>query len=149
MSILIEYEETEEEAARKTEKFTKAEREAPEALRHWRKKKATSLGIPAYMIFHDKTLKDLVKVKPISVEELRRIPGIGHKKAEEYGSEVVEILKRHFEKVKMAQDVPGAHNHTVVPTRSIKYCPYCRKEVQRKKYIVLAANVQFVSNVGI
>lgn len=63
-----------------------------EALRAWRAEQAREQGVPAYVIFHDATLREIATVWPTSVAELGGISGVGEKKRATYGEGVVEVL---------------------------------------------------------
>ncbi|MET9351638.1 DNA helicase RecQ [Streptomyces sp. NPDC006617] len=63
-----------------------------EALRAWRAEQAREQGVPAYVIFHDATLREIVTVWPTSVGQLGGITGVGEKKLATYGEGVVEVL---------------------------------------------------------
>ncbi|WP_042164931.1 DNA helicase RecQ [Streptomyces sp. NBRC 110035] len=63
-----------------------------EALRAWRAEQAREQGVPAYVIFHDATLREIVTVWPGSVAELGGISGVGEKKLTTYGEGVVGVL---------------------------------------------------------
>ncbi|MGY0069084.1 DNA helicase RecQ [Streptomyces sp. QTS137] len=63
-----------------------------EALRAWRAEQAREQGVPAYVIFHDATLREIVTVWPGSVAELGGISGVGEKKLATYGEGVVGAL---------------------------------------------------------
>ncbi|MFD7058008.1 DNA helicase RecQ [Streptomyces sp. NPDC059906] len=63
-----------------------------EALRAWRAEQAREQGVPAYVIFHDATLREIVTVWPTSVGQLGGISGVGEKKLTTYGEGVVEVL---------------------------------------------------------
>lgn len=66
-----------------------------ESLRECRKKIAADLNLPPYMIFHDKTLKEMVKKLPQSKTELLRISGVGQSKLEKFGEEFMGVIKEH------------------------------------------------------
>ncbi|MER5194618.1 DNA helicase RecQ [Streptomyces sp. NPDC002755] len=63
-----------------------------EALRAWRAEQAREQGVPAYVIFHDATLREIATVWPTSVQQLGGISGVGEKKLVTYGEGVVEVL---------------------------------------------------------
>ena len=67
-------------------------RELFNKLRIWRKEKANSLRIKPYIIFSDSTLIELANKLPKNKEELLDIRGIGEKKFENYGEEVLGII---------------------------------------------------------
>lgn len=62
-----------------------------EALREWRRVRAKQDGLPAYVIFHDATLREIANIRPATVEQLDQVSGIGVKKRETYGDEVIAI----------------------------------------------------------
>lgn len=63
-----------------------------DALRSMRHELATKQGIPAYMIFSDKTMDDLVESKPQSIDALGDIYGIGGNKQKRYGKAILKVL---------------------------------------------------------
>ena len=65
-----------------------------EALRTWRREISKQHGVPAYTIFHDSTLREVARVRPQTLGELRLISGIGATKLERYGVALLETLKR-------------------------------------------------------
>jgi len=48
--------------------------------------------VPAYVIFHDATLKEIARVRPASLAGLRGIAGVGDRKLEAYGSEILRLV---------------------------------------------------------
>ena len=60
-----------------------------QALREWRAEVARSHKLPAYVIFHDATLAAIARRAPQSLDELAEISGIGARKLEAYGPEVL------------------------------------------------------------
>ena len=63
-----------------------------EALRAWRAEQAREQGVPAYVIFHDATLREIVTVWPTSVAQLGTVGGVGEKKLVTYGEGVLAVL---------------------------------------------------------
>ena len=63
-----------------------------EALRAWRAEQARENGVPAYVIFHDATLREIATVWPTSVRQLGGISGVGEKKLATYGEGVLAVL---------------------------------------------------------
>ncbi|MFF5468915.1 DNA helicase RecQ [Streptomyces achromogenes] len=63
-----------------------------EALRAWRAEQAREQGVPAYVIFHDATLREIVTRWPGSVRELGTVNGVGEKKLVTYGEGVLQVL---------------------------------------------------------
>lgn len=64
-----------------------------EQLRNWRAKMAKEHGVPAYVIFHDATLRELARQCPKTEDELRQVTGIGARKFDKYGGYLIEILR--------------------------------------------------------
>ncbi len=60
-----------------------------EALRTWRADIARSHGVPAYVIFHDATLREIALQCPASLDELSHISGVGARKLEAYGEDLL------------------------------------------------------------
>ncbi|MEU3505725.1 DNA helicase RecQ [Streptomyces hundungensis] len=63
-----------------------------EALRAWRAAQAKEAGVPAYVIFHDATLREIATVRPGSLEELSTVGGVGEAKRAKYGEAVLTVL---------------------------------------------------------
>ncbi|MFB9680702.1 DNA helicase RecQ [Streptosporangium vulgare] len=63
-----------------------------ETLRAWRGATAKEQGVPAYVIFHDATLREIATRSPSSLEELGTISGIGENKLAKYGRQVLDTL---------------------------------------------------------
>ena len=63
-----------------------------DALRLWRLAEAKGQGIPPYVIFHDSVLRDIAAMRPINLEELAQIKGVGASKLERYGERVLGVL---------------------------------------------------------
>jgi ATP-dependent DNA helicase RecQ len=64
-----------------------------EALRQWRVNCARLAKLPPYVIFHDKTLAEIARVRPESLGELAAIPGVGPAKLERYGAALLAAMK--------------------------------------------------------
>jgi superfamily II DNA helicase RecQ len=65
------------------------------ALKAWRLTRAQQDGIPAYVVFHDRTLADIAERHPATAAELAGISGVGPVKLERYGNEVLATLVAH------------------------------------------------------
>ena len=63
------------------------------ALRAWRSQTARSRGVPAYVVLHDSTIDGIASARPTSLNELRGIAGIGDKKLEHYGGELIALVR--------------------------------------------------------
>jgi ATP-dependent DNA helicase RecQ len=49
--------------------------------------------VPAYVVLHDSTLEELCRRRPSNFAELKQVAGIGEKKAEVYGAEILQVLR--------------------------------------------------------
>jgi ATP-dependent DNA helicase RecQ len=63
-----------------------------ERLRAWRAATAKEQGVPAYVIFHDATLRQIATDAPASLAELSRINGVGENKLAKYGDQILAVL---------------------------------------------------------
>ncbi len=63
-------------------------------LRAWRLEAARRHGVPAYVILHDATLREIARARPQSLDALRGISGLGAKKLEAYGAELIGLAAR-------------------------------------------------------
>lgn len=61
-------------------------------LKKWRSKTSKSQSVPAFVIMHDKTLKQIATLKPDTKNDLLAVDGIGKAKLEKYGDDVMEIV---------------------------------------------------------
>ena len=72
--------------------FSASQQRRFDALRELRAQLAKAQGVPAYVIFHDATLAALAIAQPSSNAELEEIAGMGAKKIERYGDDVLRVL---------------------------------------------------------
>jgi ATP-dependent DNA helicase RecQ len=63
------------------------------ALRAWRSEIARKRGIPAYVVLHDSTIEAIAAARPATLAQLRGIAGIGDKKLEHYGTELIALVQ--------------------------------------------------------
>ncbi|HTT21791.1 MAG TPA: RecQ family ATP-dependent DNA helicase [Candidatus Sulfotelmatobacter sp.] len=93
-------------AVRKTAVASAASRPAPalepdgelrDYLREWRRNMAKEQCMPAYVVLHDTTLEEICRNRPSSIAELMKTTGIGERKAELYGKEILAVLKQYAE----------------------------------------------------
>lgn len=66
-------------------------------LKSLRKRVSEEKDIPPYVIFQDQSLDAMATVYPVTIEELKNIPGVGEGKAKRYGKEFCELIMRHCE----------------------------------------------------
>ena len=63
-----------------------------DALRAWRASEAKEQGVPAYVIFHDATLREVATLRPASLEQLGTVTGVGETKLAKYGQGLLDVL---------------------------------------------------------
>jgi ATP-dependent DNA helicase RecQ len=66
-------------------------------LRDLRKKLSKQKDVPPFVIFQDPSLEDMAIQYPITIDELQNISGVGAGKAQRYGAEFIEIIKKYVE----------------------------------------------------
>ncbi len=64
-----------------------------DSLRDLRRRLAVERGVPPYVVFHDSTLREMARLQPTTVGELRLIKGIGDKKMADYGDAFLELIR--------------------------------------------------------
>ncbi len=93
----------EPERPARSEKTAKPRRAAPvdlpekaipvfEQLRAWRAVTAKEQGVPAYVIFHDATLRQIAAESPATLAELSTVSGVGENKLAKYGQQILAVL---------------------------------------------------------
>ena len=65
-----------------------------EALRALRLSLAEKAGVPPYVIFHDATLQEMVKVRPTNLNDMNRITGVGEQKLERFGKKFIDEIAK-------------------------------------------------------
>lgn len=93
MSTVKERRKTEEG---KTKQRATVKREAMglfDKLREVRRDLAKEFGIPPYLVFNDKTLHEMVEMKPTTDHEMARINGVGERKLQRFGDRFMEVIK--------------------------------------------------------
>jgi ATP-dependent DNA helicase RecQ len=62
------------------------------ALKAWRAEVAREHNLPAYIVFHDATLAEMARSRPTSLDEIAAISGVGARKLQAYGEEILRVL---------------------------------------------------------
>jgi ATP-dependent DNA helicase RecQ len=63
-----------------------------EKLRAWRSATAKEQGVPPYVVFHDKTLREIATLLPSTLEQLGTVNGVGENKLAKYGQQILDAL---------------------------------------------------------
>ena len=100
VSITLDHDydsEDEEEMAGPMKGGGAADEELFAMLKDLRRKVAKQAGLAPYVIFQDPSLEDMSIQYPITMEEMQTISGVGVGKAQKYGAEFIELIKRYVE----------------------------------------------------
>ena len=76
--------------------FSEQDLELREALKMWRLAKARAQELPAFFIFDNKTLCEIVARKPRNKIDLLRVKGIGPEKCRQYGDAILSVVHAHL-----------------------------------------------------
>ena len=71
--------------------LTPAAQQLEQALKGWRTAIAKRLGMPPFVILHDRTVRAIAHARPTTANQLREISGMGPAKQQKYGSQILEI----------------------------------------------------------
>jgi len=74
-----------------------------QALRGVRMALAREQGVPPYVVFHDTTLRELVRLKPVKLQEMERIQGIGEQKLRKYGEAFLQVVREHVSRTALVR----------------------------------------------
>ncbi len=120
-----------------------------EKLRELRKKVAAELGIPPYMVFHDRSLQVMSQQRPLSPEEMQRLYGVGERKFIKYGIRFLDVIRLHCSAANSIKAAPHESDDrpTEGKTHSVEnlrkdypkaYAPWSEKEDQHLELAFLA-----------
>lgn len=84
-----------------------------EKLKSWRSQKATEFGLPAYVIFNNEMLDELVEHKPTSIEELSAIKGFGKKRVSEHGADILHLINEFIKWDNSEKEIAGTSEEVV------------------------------------
>lgn len=87
-------------------------------LRDLRNRTARQLKLPPYVIFQDPVLDTMATMYPITIEEMRNLPGVGAGKAARYGKPFVELIRRYVEENEIER--PEDMRVRTMPNNSLK-----------------------------
>jgi superfamily II DNA helicase RecQ len=85
--------ETEKVAVLNYEELTQEEKNTLNSLKHWRSETSSKFGLPQYMICHNSELMTIAKMRPDSIDDLKKIKGFGQHKINRYGNDILSLLQ--------------------------------------------------------
>jgi ATP-dependent DNA helicase RecQ len=65
-----------------------------ERLRRWRYQKAQTLGVPVFLVLHNRVLEAIVRLGPRTLGELEAVRGMGAYKVEQFGKEIIDVVQK-------------------------------------------------------
>ncbi len=111
------------------------DRELCEELRRWRREAAEARGWPPFAVFSDKTLRDLARVRPSTLDVLLDVNGIGAAKLQAFGDDLLAVIVPWCREKQLSTDqlggVPARRQEAPKETSASAeaYFPYFRKRV--------------------
>jgi ribonuclease D len=63
-------------------------------IRNWRSEKAKEKGMPVYIILTNEQIVQIVRLKPVTKEELRKVRGFSDNKVKEFGEEIISLFSK-------------------------------------------------------
>ncbi|MHC5114727.1 MAG: DNA helicase RecQ [Planctomycetota bacterium] len=84
-------------------------------LRELRRELASERGVPPYVIFDDRALRDMARIRPTSAEMLRTVRGVGEKKLVDPGPVFMEAVRTWCEEYDLASDVDPSVRESAHP----------------------------------
>jgi ATP-dependent DNA helicase RecQ len=109
-----------------TAAYTPEQKSLEADLRAWRKAEAAKTGKPAFIVFSDTVLKNLVVAAPKNLSELRTVSGIGPDKIDRYGAEIIALCRNEVQQ-----------NQKTLSSRSIaERAKRAQRKVERPRHLV-------------
>jgi len=99
-----------------TAAYTPTQKTLEATLRDWRKIEAAKTGKPAFMVFSDSVLHNLVIASPKTISQLMTVSGIGQEKADRHGADIIAICRAE---VGNGSGIIDSSNPRITPLRSI------------------------------
>jgi ATP-dependent DNA helicase RecQ len=90
-----------------TAAFTPAQQQLDGKLRAWRKSEAAKTGKPAFIVFGDAVLRNLVLANPQTISDLLTVSGIGPEKADRFGAAIIAICRTQISPKPPAPTLPA------------------------------------------
>ena len=81
--------------------LTPAAQAVEQSLKSWRTTIAKKLGMPPFVVLHDRTLRSIAQINPTTPNELQQISGMGPTKVEKYGSQILQICTETVERLRL------------------------------------------------
>ena len=63
-------------------------------IRNWRSEKGREKGLPVYIVLTNEQIVQIIRLKPVTKEELRKVKGFSDNKVKEYGDEIISLFSK-------------------------------------------------------
>lgn len=63
-------------------------------IRNWRSEKGREKGLPVYIVLTNEQIVQIIRLKPVTREELRKVKGFSDNKVKEYGDEIISLFSK-------------------------------------------------------
>ena len=121
------------------------ENELREYLREWRRATAKEQSMPAFVVLHDSSLDEICRMHPKTIEHLREVTGIGERKAESYGRQILDALAR-FRSGARAEAPPEKKTAPALETLSLLSAGKSFEEIAKIRGRQLSTVINAVAN---
>lgn len=115
-----------------------------QALRAYRKDRAEAAAVPPYVIFGDATLMELTEYQPTTPAHLLQINGIGERKLEQYGEDILSLIAEHGQQPSAAA-TESAQADTIELTVSLCDRQFDVKRIARRRGLSVATVEQHIA----
>ena len=82
---------------KKQEEWAEVDQELFQVIRRKRAELARNLGVPAFVIFGDKSLREMARIKPVTKEDFAAVYGVGDHKLRVYAEAFIGVIKKYIE----------------------------------------------------
>jgi ATP-dependent DNA helicase RecQ len=88
---------------KKEEEWAEIDQELFQVLRSKRAELARTQGVPAFIIFGDKSLRDIARIKPVTKEAFATVYGVGDHKLRIYADAFIAVIKKYLETIRKVE----------------------------------------------
>ena len=94
--------------------------ELKEYLREWRREVSREQGLAAFVVMHDSTLEALCRMQPANLIEMKRVPGMGERKIESYGAQILKAMQEFRAGARATGNASAAIKKTSKPSEETR-----------------------------
>lgn len=119
------------------------------ALKEWRKQQASHEHIPPFMICSDATLRLIAEARPVSLEQLMDVKGIGQAKTMKYGEDLLSVVQRFTGEAGEGNDNSEMKTSELLTSKFISDNPHSYSEEREEKPSFMHSYDDYVSGMDI